>query len=178
MSSLFNDDVYIFGDYSRIIKKFSSTSDKDSESWKVSNGNDAAEIQKPFGTYIDCLYAAAAIGLARNKKIKQDSFTAAEKKNHANILSSAWRDRSKDFFYLYRLMLLTDPDLSLSKDERVKKAFTDVPDAVANVELAYFLSYAYGGLVEMEKMFDAVHDYKEFADLLSTLVLEYQGDEE
>jgi len=178
MSAIFNDDILIFGNYARIIKKFSSTSDQDSEEWKVSNGSDAAVTQKPFDAYIDCLYAGAAIGLAKNLKIKTTEFTSEEKRTKASILSSAWRKRSKDFFYLYRLMILTDPDLSLDKDERVKKAFTDVPESNADIEFTYFLSYAYGGLVEMEKMFDKVHDYKEFADLLSEIVIEYQGEEE
>jgi hypothetical protein len=178
MSTLFNDDVLIYGDYARIIKKLSATSDQDSEEWKVSNGIDSAVAQKPFGTYIDCLYAGAAIGLAKNAKIKQTDFSAIEKKSKASILSSAWRPRSKDFTYLYRLMLLTDPELELCKDERVKKAFTDVPESVTDIEFNYFLSYAYGGLVEVEKMFDKVHDYKEFSDLISTIVLEYQGNED
>jgi len=178
MSALFNDDTSIFGNYARIIKKFSSTSDQESEEWKVSNGIDSAVTEKPFGTYIDCLYTGAAIGLAKNAKVIQTDFSSSEKKIRANILSSAWRNRSKDFFYLYRLMILTDPDLPLTKDERVKKAFSDVPESLVPIEFNYFLCYAFGGLVEMEKMFDGVHDYKEFSDMISSLVLDYQGNEE
>jgi hypothetical protein len=178
MKKLFESDASIYGNFARIIKKFSSTSDPESESWKVSDGDGSAAIRKPFGTYIDCLFAGAAIGLARNVKVKQTEFTSAEKKIKANILLSAWKDRVKEFTHLYQLMILTDPDLNLSKEERVKKAFDEVPESVVDNEFNYFLSYAYGGLVEMEKMFDQVHDYKEFSVLLSEIALEYQGDEE
>ena len=113
-----------------------------------------------------------------NKKIPQTEFDANERKTRANILSSAWSSHSKELIYLYRLMLLTDPDLTLSKDERVRKAFMDVPESRTTTEFNYFLSYVYGGLKEMEQMFDKVHDYKAFADLISSIAIKLIGDEE
>lgn len=96
----------------------------------------------------------------------------------ASILLSALKARLQEFTHLYQLMILTDPDLGLSKEERAKKAFDEVPESMVDNEFNYFLSFAYGGLVKMEKMFDQVHDYKEFSVLLSEIALEYQGDEE
>jgi hypothetical protein len=178
MKKLFEDDVAIYGNFARIIKKFSSSSDSEDESWKISDGDGSATVQKPFGTYVDCLFAGAAIGLEKNTKIKQTEFSPAEKKMKASILLSALKARLQEFTHLYQLMILTDPDLGLSKEERAKKAFDEVPESMVDNEFNYFLSFAYGGLVKMEKMFDQVHDYKEFSVLLSEIALEYQGDEE
>jgi hypothetical protein len=175
--NFFNEDVSIYGEYARIIKKYSKTSDTDGEEWKISNGIDNAESVKIFSSYIDCLYAGAAIGLADHKKISDSDPYALDRKKKANILQSAWKNRRKDFLHLYSLMVLTDPDIGMDKDQRVKKAFSDVPDGTSDHEFAFFLQYAYGGLEEMDKELSAIRNYKELSDYACRTILRYKGEE-
>lgn len=176
---LFNEDRQIFGPYAAILRKYCTSRDKDPNSpeWKISNGEDSGKPAKLFDAYIDCLYAAATIALA--KKIKRkDPLTPAEKKDHVNILAGAWKNRTTDFLYLYRLMILVDPDLELSKDERVKKAFTDVPDANTDHEFNFFLQYAYAGLEELDRLLTEVKTYTDLSNLACKTVLEYTGEDD
>ena len=174
---LFSDDLSIYGEYARIIKKYTKTADGDADSWLLANGEDAPKSSKIFGTYIDCLYCGAAIGLAKKKKIKAE-ISPSDKKMRANILASAWKSRQTDFNYLYILMVLTDPDLTISKDERVKKAFSDVPDSIADVEMEFFLSYAYGGLVELDRMLSDITSYTDLANKVCQICIDYKDPDE
>ena len=174
---MFSDDLSIYGEYARIIKKYTKTADGDADSWLLANGEDAPKSSKIFGTYIDCLYCGAAIGLAKKLKI-QERPSASDKKMRANILASAWKSRQRDFNYLYILMVLTDPDLAITKDERVKKAFSDVPDSIADVEMEFFLSYAYGGLVELDHMLSDITSYADLANKICQICIDYKDPDE
>lgn len=175
--NIFSGDKSIYGKYAAIIKKYSRSSDTDAEEWKLSNGDDAGKPAKIFGTYIDCLYAGAAIGLAKGLKIKE-SISSLDKKMRANILASAWKNRQVDFMYLYRLMILTDKELKITKDERVKKACSDIPESQEDNEFNYFLQFAYGGLVELDKMLGEIHDYTGLSNFASSVYADLQDDEE
>ena len=175
--NIFSGDKSIYGKYASIIKKYSRTNDADAEEWKLSNGEDSSQPVKLFGTYVDCLYAGAAIGLSKGLKIKESSSTI-DKKMRANILASAWKNRQVDFIYLYRLMILTDKDLPLSKDERVKKACTDIPESQEDNEFNYFLQFAYGGLIELDKMLSDIQDYTGISNYVSSLYADLQTDED
>ena len=170
---MFDDDLSIYGEYARIIKKYTKTADGDADVWLLENGEDAHKSSKIFGTYIDCLYCGAALGLAKKHKIKEKT-ASLDKKMRANILASAWKSRQRDFNYLYILMILTDPDLSITKDERVKKAFSDVPDAIADTEMEFFLSYAYGGLLELDRMLSDVSSYTDLANKVLQICVDYK----
>ena len=174
---IFSGDKSIYGKYAQIIKKYSRSSDADAEEWKVSNGEESPKPFKIFSTYVDCLFAGASIGLAKGLKINEES-SNLDKKMRANILAAAWKGRQIDFMYLYRLMILTDQDLPMSKDERVKKACGGDNEGTEEIEFNYFLSFAYGGLVEMDRMFSEVHDYSSASNLVSELYLELKGPEE
>lgn len=175
--NIFSGDKSIYGRYAAIIKKYSRSSDTDADEWKLSNGEDTAKPAKIFATYVDCLYAAAAIGLAKGLKIK-DTSSSNDKKMRANILAAAWKNRQVDFMYLYRLMILTDEELNLSKDERVKKACTDIPENQEEFEFNYFLQFAYGGLVELDKMLGDISDYTGLSNYASSVFSNLQDDEE
>ena len=175
--NIFSGDKSIYGVYAAIIKKYSRTTDTDAEEWNVSNGEDSAKPVKIFATYIDCLYAAAALGLSKGLKIKEQ-LSANDKKMRANILASAWKTRQVDFMYLYRLMILTDKELPMSKDERVKKACSDIPESQEEMEFNYFLQFAYGGLIEMDKTFKDINDYTGLSNYSSTLYSELLDDED
>ena len=175
--NIFSGDKSIYGRYAQIIKKYSRSNDTDAEEWKLSNGEDSATPAKIFNTYIDCLYAGAAIGLAKGIKIKDNALTQ-DKKMRANILASAWKNRQVDFIYLYRLMILTDKELNISKDERVKKACSDIPESQEENEFNYFLQFAYGGLIELDKMLGEIHDYTGLSNYASLVFSELQGDDE
>ncbi|MCI6215606.1 MAG: hypothetical protein MR659_00750 [Mollicutes bacterium] len=175
--NIFSGDKSIYGKYATIIKKYSRSNDPDAEEWKLSNGEDSAKSVKIFGTYVDCLYAAAAIGLSKSIKIKESS-SSLDKKIRANILASAWKTRQVDFTYLYRLMILTDKDLNMTKDERVKKACSDTLDGQEENEFNYFLQFAYGGLIELDKTLSEIHDYTGLSNFASSLYIDLQDDEE
>lgn len=175
--NIFSGDKSIYGKYAEIIKKYSRSSDTDAPEWKLSNGENQAETVKIFNTYIDCLYAGAVLGLAKGKKIKE-SIQTQDKKIRANILASAWKNRQVDFIYLYRLMILTDKELNLSKDERVKKACTDIPESQEENEFNYFLQFAYGGLMELDKELSEIHDYVGLCNYSSMVFSELQDDDE
>lgn len=173
---MFSDDLSIYGEYARIIKKYTKTNDGDADTWLLTNGIDAATSCKIFGTYVDCLYCAAALGLAKKTKIVEKP--SSDKKMRANILAAAWKNRQRDFNYLYILMVLVDPDLQLTKDERVKKAFSEVPDSIADAEMDFFLQYAYGGLVELDKMLSDVTSYTELTNKICAICLDYTDEED
>ena len=175
--NIFSGDKSIYGKYAQIIKKYSRSNDTDAEEWKLSNGENAASLAKIFNTYIDCLYAGAAIGLAKNLRIKEQVLTQ-DKKMRANILASAWKNRQIDFMYLYRLMILTDKELNISKDERVKKACSDIPESQEENEFNYFLQFAYGGLIELDRMLSEIHDYTGLSNYASTVFSDLQDDDE
>lgn len=175
--NIFSGDKSIYGRYAQIIKKYSRSNDTDAEEWKLSNGEDAASLAKIFNTYIDCLYAGAAIGLAKGIKIKE-SVPTQDKKMRANILASAWKNRQVDFMYLYRLMILTDKELNMTKDERVKKACSDIPESQEENEFNYFLQFAYGGLVELDKILGEIHDYTGLSNYASLVYSDLQDDDE
>ena len=174
---LFNEDRHIFGQYALILKKYCTNrqidKDPDSPEWKVGNGEDSAKPVVLFDAVVDCLYAGASLALARG--IKKKELPTIDKKEHVNILASAWKNRYSDFVYLYRLMILTDPDLGLSKDERVRKAFMEVPDANTEHEFNFFLQYAYAGLEELDKMLSDVKTYTDFSNLACKVVLDFNG---
>lgn len=175
--NIFSGDKSIYGKYAQIIKKYSRSNDTDAEEWKLSNGENAASQAKIFNTYIDCLYAGAAIGLAKNLRIKEQ-VPNQDKKMRANILASAWKNRQVDFMYLYRLMILTDKELNISKDERVKKACSDIPESQEENEFNYFLQFAYGGLIELDRILSEIHDYTGLSNYASTVFSELQDDDE
>lgn len=174
---IFSGDKSIYGKYAQIIKKYSKSSDADAEEWELSNGEDSPLPVKIFNTYIDCLYAGAAIGLAKKLKIK-DFTLNQEVKMRANILASAWKNRQMDFMYLYQLMILTDKELNLSKDERIKKVFNDIPESQKEIEFNYFLQFAYGGLIELDKILSEIHDYIGLSNYASEIYNSLQGEEE
>lgn len=174
--SIFSGDKSIYGQYAAIIKKYSKSTDADAEEWKVTNGENSPQTAKIFATYIDCLYAAAAIGLEKNVKVKDDNLFP-DKKIRANILAGAWKNRQVDFEYLYRLMILTDSELSISDDARAKKVCTDIPEDRAEDEFKYFLRYACGGLLEMDKMFSGITDYVGVSNLISSIYCELTNEE-
>ncbi len=175
--SIFSGDKSIYGEYAQIIKKYSKSADTDVEDWKLSDGEGSPQTVKIFATYIDCLYAAAAIGSAKHVKIN-DAELFPDKKMRANILAAAWKNRQVDFEYLYRLMVLTDPALSMSKDARVKKVCSDIPEAMEDEEFKYFLRFACAGLLEMEKMFGDINDYVGVSNLVSSVYCEIAEEEE
>lgn len=175
--NIFSGDLSIYGRYATVIKKYSKTNDGDAEEWKISNGEDQAKPAKIFNAYVDCLYCAAAIGLAKRLKIKEP-IPSSEKNTKANILASAWKNRAEGYTYLYRLMILTDEDLKLSNDDRVKKVCSDIPESEAQAEMDYFLSFAYGGLLEMDRMFSDVHSFAELADLACSVYEDFSDDED
>ena len=123
------------------------------------------------------MYAGAAIGLAKGIKIKE-SVPTQDKKMRANILASAWKNRQVDFMYLYRLMILTDKELNMTKDERVKKACSDIPESQEENEFNYFLQFAYGGLVELDKILGEIHDYTGLSNYASLVYSDLQDDDE
>lgn len=170
--NIFSGDLNIYGKYASIIKKYSRTQDTDAEEWKISNGEDGQKTTKIFNAFIDCLFCGAAIGLAKGLKIK-DPIPSSEKKMKATIFAAAWKNRQVDYMYLYRLMLLVDKDLALSNDERVKKACADIPESAASNEMNYFLEFAYGGLVELDRMLSEVHDYTELSDFACSAYQEF-----
>ena len=176
---LFDEDRLIFGPYAVILRKYCKSGERDSNSpeWKISSGEDSGKPVKLFDAYIDCLYAAATIALAKRIK-RKDPLAPAEKKDHVSILASAWKNRVTDFIYLYRLMILVDPDLELSKDERVKKAFSVVPDENTDHEFNFFLQYAYAGLEELDRLLTEVKTYTELANFACKTVLEYSGEDD
>ena len=96
----------------------------------------------------------------------------------ANILASAWKNRQVDFVYLYRLMILTDKELNISKDERVKKACSDIPESQEENEFNYFLQFAYGGLIELDRMLSEIHDYTGLSNYASAVFSDLQDDDE
>lgn len=181
---LFNEDYAVYGKYAVIIIKYSgngsaeaAAAKKDSSSpkhWIISNGQDGFEQHKLFSTYIDCLYTAAAIGFALHRKVVDTG--TLNRSDRANILLSAWQRRSNEFMRLWQLMILTDKDLQISKDERLRKAFDEVPDDKASDEMNYFMQFVYGGLEEMDEKLSDVSSYKELADFSSKAVLDCVGD--
>lgn len=175
-----NRDYLVYDRYADIIKKYSKdhsgSKDTDVEDWKITNGEDNATPRQIFSAYIDCLLSGAAIGLAKHRKIKDPG--KLDRSHKANILLSAWKSRRRDFEYLYRLMILTDPDLNLDKDQRVKKAFTDVPDAEANKEMEFFMQYAYGGLIELDNMLSEVKSYTDLCNVASRICTSFDDDED
>lgn len=177
---LFNEDRHVYGQYALILKKYCTNrqieKDPSAPEWKLGNGEDNAKPVVLFDAVIDCLYAAASLALARGLKKKE--LPAVDKKESVNILAGAWKNRTTDFIYLYRLMILMDPDLDLDKDARVKKAFTEVPDANTDYEFNFFLQYAYAGLEELDRMLSDVKTYTDLSNLACKTVLEYRGEEE
>ena len=164
--SVFDGDKLIFGKYATIIKKYSRTSDQSAVQWKLSNGeNSNKQVLNLFSSYIDCLYTAAALGLSKQIKIKE----APDKSDKANILASAWKPRQMDFLYLYRLMILTDKDLPLTDEERAKKICDDIPEDQEEKEFNYFLQFAYGGLIELDKELSEIQDYVGLSNYVCSL---------
>lgn len=176
----FNDDYQIYGKYCDIIKKYSADhggeKSPDSVDWKLGNGEDKPQAVKIFNAGIDCLYAAAALALQKRIKISEEE--KLDKSKKMNILASAWKNRYTDFLYLYRLMILVDPDLNLDKDQRVKRAFTDVQDGEAEYAMKLFLQYAYAGLLKLDEMLSSVKSYSDLCDFACRLCNDFEGDGE
>lgn len=177
--TLFNQDKIIYGKYAAILRKYSAShsgQDSSADQWKLSNGEENARPVVLFNAAVDLLYAAASLALARGLKLKE--LPVLDRKDDFSILAQAWKKRQSDFLYLYRLMILLDPDLPLDEDERVRKAFRDVQDDEADREFSFFLMYAYAGLDELDRMLSETQTYTDLANLASGLVLEYHSDDE
>ena len=167
--NMFSGDKYIYGEGARIIKKYSKSQDAEAEEWKLSNCDGGHESFKLFDSFIDCLYTATALGFLRNKKANVGDF---DKKYRATIFAGAWMTRQMDFTRLYRLMVLTDKSINLSKDDRIKKISSEYSSDVENSEFNYFLEYSYGGLLELDSILTDIHDYNGLANFVSSIFSE------
>lgn len=175
---IFSGDHYVTGKFASIIKKYSFTPDKDAETWKISFENDKGEETKLFSSYIECVYTAASIGLKNGHRYSEQEESVPSVDDRANILSSAWRNWQNKFVELYRLMVLVDPSLNLSHEERLKKICGDFTEDQIAAEYKYFMSYAFGGLLDLDKDLSEIHDCSGLANFVSRAFSEIDDEED
>lgn len=164
---IFSDEFLVNGKFASIIKKYSTTPDQDAETWKISFANDQSKVIKLFSSYIECVYTAAAIGLKNGHKYSENEDGCLNSNDKAKVFSSVWRNWQNNFVELYRLMILVDPDLKLSCEDRLKKICGDLTKDQVNSEFKYFMSFAYGGLLDLDKELSEIHDCIGLANFVS-----------
>ena len=161
---IFAGDKVIYGKYALIAKKYCRPAhiyDSDQkEDWLLSNfdGKPIASFLCKKAT-IDFLYIAAWVGLAEDCPVD-----LSEANKHSgedvSLLSEAWRTRETKFLNLWRLMILVDKRSNLSLEERVAKAYTSYDEkADTDREFAYFLTYAYGGMLKIDEILSKIQTY-------------------
>ena len=175
---IFSGDHSINGRFASLIKKYSDTTDKAAENWKISFENDKSEVIKLFSTYIECVYTAASIGLKNGHRYSEHEDGVSSIDDRANILSSVWRKWQNNFVELYRLMILVDPSLKLSREERLKKICGDFTKDQVDCEFKYFMSFVYGGLLDLDKELSEIHDCSGLANFVSRAFSEIDDEED
>ena len=175
---IFSGDHSINGKFAGIVKKYSNTLDKEADVWKISFENDESQVLNLFSSYIECIYTAAAIGLKNGHRYSEQEDGATNSGVKANILSSAWRNWQNNFVELYRLMVLVDSSLNLSHEERLKKICGDFTEDQVDCEFKYFMSFAYGGLLDLEKELSEIHDCSGLANFVSRAFSEIDDEED
>lgn len=170
----FTGDKSVTGKYAAILRKYCndhSGSNNQSISFVFNLKNDKVPLTV-FNSFIDFLYAAGAFGLYLGKKRPLIDTNNDRYKNEkeANILANQWISRRKDFLHLYQLMVLSDPDLNLNSDDRVKLIFVDSNSSNEDKGYELFMQYACAGLEEFDKLFSNDKTYLDFATTISKII--------
>lgn len=172
---MFSSSMLFTGKHAVIIKKYSKTKTNQGEpiNYMISNGETNPAPTTIFSSYYACIYAAAALGLLNKKKSGPDP-NDPQKEVTANIFGDMFVEHRDELMYLYHLMILSDEELSLTEDERVRKAFSIVPKEKEPLEMEYFKKFIYGGLELLDSSFASCGTYEDIANALGKMMVDYQ----
>jgi hypothetical protein len=168
--------MVFFGKYAQLIKKYSQSKQGDSSvDWIISDGEGKTGPAHLFSTYYSCLYAAAVLGLLEQRKIQPAADSIDRSAQKADVFADMIVSHHDQLVYLYKLMVLTDPEIQLSNDERVRKAFTSVPKEKETIEMDYFKEYIYGGLEIIDDLFGKASSYEDISNAVSRMIQKYES---
>lgn len=169
---MFAKSIRLYGEYALVLKKYTKVSkEEESIPFSLVNGEDA-KPQKAyiFETMYQCLITAAILGLINDRKEKESNNKTVD----ATVFGEMVVKNNSTFKIIYEQMILTDKNLLLSNDERIRKAFTPIEgDEYEKNEEEYFLSYVRGGLLIIDEMFSHCGSYEDLAYALSKIEFDY-----
>lgn len=170
---IFNEQIRIFGNHARILKKYSRDKGGDNS---VENIVEDGKSVYLFDTMIQGFMVAAMWGIVEKRK-EEPCKTGDEM--YATIFSDIINKNRKNIERIYQHMILATRD-DLADDEKIKKAFTTdrspEEDKEAEEEI---LAYVFGGLEIIDELFNGKETYESITNVIYSLNnLLYVGREE
>lgn len=157
--AMFKNPIRFTGKHALILQKYSK--DKGSEQdipFQVSNNSNEKKLIYIFETRLHCYMVAGMFGIIKNRKADIDT----DKSNNATatIFADILDKQRSNLERMYHQMVLTRND-DLSADERIKKAFSIIPDDQCDAEQKKLEDYVRGGLEVIDEMFSLCLTYED-----------------
>lgn len=163
---MFSNSIRIYGNYSRIAKKYSKDNSNDkSEPFNLIDIEGKKTIERKtyiFDTLLECFMTAMMLGIIEDKKEPEDS----DKTIYATVFADILTKKRSTLERIYQHMVLTRyTDLEI--DERVKKAFGIMKEEDKKDELENLKAYMRGGLLIIDEYFK---DCRTVEDLCNKMI--------
>jgi hypothetical protein len=159
------------GKHAAILKKYSRDKQAEDKIEFVLNNNDGKRVPVYiFENMYQCFAISAVLGLIHNKKAEESSGP-----EYATIFADMLNKPQNNgmLMRIFENMVFSDPDLCLSMDERVKKAFTPMSDDEKKENLEYFKRYVRGGLEIIDDMFKNCSTYEDITNVFINIKTNY-----
>ncbi len=160
---MFSNPIRIYGNYSRIAKKYSKdNSNEKAEPFVLIDVEGKKSIERKtyiFDTLLECFMTAMMLGIIADKKEPEDS----DKTIYATVFADILGKKRATLERIYQHMVLTKyTDLEI--DERIKKAFGIIKEEDKKEELENLKSYMRGGLLIIDNYFKDCKTIEDFCN--------------